>query len=289
MGIQTISKVWTSRETALAVAGALIISGWALLARLTGGGTRGSIVLEGVLFGTLFGQVTLAASFVALGPLRLIVRLPVALLWLAAVTLALAAGKAPSPIDARDLLVAFAAIFLQWILVLLPLWLLARLYSMRIIHPNEPGKLRGDKQQFGIRQLMALTALVAGFLSASRLLIGGLHWQEPGSSWKENAWIFGMLVVANAVLALPTVGAGLLRRRRVLLTVIALFFSSCIAMLEVYLYGFLRPVGPSRNDLAAIFLTLNWTQGVWVLVIIAVLRAGGFRLTFSLASARLPR
>jgi hypothetical protein len=250
-----------------------------LIGLLTGGPTPGSEILQGVLFGTLFGQISLAAGLAALGPLRLTVRLPLALLWLAAVTLALVSGKAPAPILVPELLVISAAIFLQWMLVLFPLGLLVWFYSLRIAHPKELAKLRRQDQQIGMRQLMILIAVVAGFFGAARLLVRGFHWQEQGSGWAETARVFAMLVVASAVLTLPLFAAALLPQRRVLWTVIALFFSAGLAMLEVFVFGFLKPAGPSQRELAVVFLTLNFTQCAWVLLIVAILRAGGFRLT----------
>jgi hypothetical protein len=107
---------------------------WLVLALfdLDGSTGRSEYIGLGYLFGTLFGQTTLAGAWTALGPLPWYVRLVLAPIWLAIlwVCLALNMGIHGGP---DELVLLFAGcLFGQWIVVQLPLWGLALGYGLHV-------------------------------------------------------------------------------------------------------------------------------------------------------------
>jgi hypothetical protein len=271
------------RQLSLAAAGVLTGLGIILLCGLAAIGTGGTPLVGGLMMGTLFGQVSLAAAWVALGPLRMIVRLTLSGLWLVALWLSLAIGAAASGAQPTEMLVLVGGILLQWILVQIGPWILAAFCGLRITHRSELGKLQLSDQQFGIRQLLILTAIVAVLLGGTRFLLTRFQWAQTQPDWAEGLKIFSFLAVANAVLTLPLLAAGLLRRHAVIASIVAVGFALALVAVEYPAFTLIARGGPPAEELIAIFLWMNATQCAWVLTIVGILRAGGFRL-FTAAS-----
>src|SRR5687768_3622032 len=88
----------------------------------------------GYLFGTLFGQTTLAAALAAFGPLPWYVRLPLAVVWVSVLWLGVA-GSIGVHGGPEEILPVLAACLLgQWLLVQAPLWGLGLFYGLRLQH-----------------------------------------------------------------------------------------------------------------------------------------------------------
>jgi hypothetical protein len=130
-------------------------------------------VTIGLAFGTYFGFALLAGAWVALGPLALLWRLPLSLAWLAAAIIALASNIAlhGPRVDGQIVLVFGGVGFGLWLLTQFPLWGLAVGYGLRVRHLHESGPAYGRKeQQFGIRQLLIVTTIVAVVLAIGRAI-----------------------------------------------------------------------------------------------------------------------
>ena len=266
---------WSRREISLAAAAALIAAGCGLVAVLLSLEPGLEAFPAGVMLGTLFGQVSLAAAWTALGPLRLVVRLPLAAAWIAGLILLVAAGE--DQMQLQGLLILGGAFSGQWLLVQIPLWMLVRIYGLRIALEGEAAALSASDQQFGIRQLMILTAIVAVVFGAGRLLLGGLKWDtNQGNDFFEIARAYAVIVAVNALITLPILAAVLLPRRAAAASILAVLFALAMAGVELSLLHLLAVGGP--RELWPIIVTKNVVQCAWVLPIVAILRAGGYRL-----------
>src|SRR5262245_35195114 len=81
------------RETAPLLAAGLVSAGLSVAAFFLYAQSLLNDVWIGVVVGTLFGQVNLAAGWNALGPFRLISRLPLSATWIAVLILLIALGE----------------------------------------------------------------------------------------------------------------------------------------------------------------------------------------------------
>ena len=254
--------------------------GWLLLALLNPDGQGSGEFVTGILLGTLFGQVSLVAAWTALGPFSLIRRLPLAFTVLAAISISISVNLArDNNNELVALLILCGALLLQWILVQAPVWLLVVVYGLRIHHRcDAPLGNQSSNLQFGIRQVMTLTALVAVVLGACRMLLGGLQLEVGDDGWWETCVIFGFIVLTNCVVSLPMVAASLLPKHALLASVGSLTFAALACLLEVPLFNVIVDnLGPSSTtENYVTFFVLNLVQCFWVLAPVAVLRWGGY-------------
>ncbi len=265
----------------LAVLVALIVCGWLLIALVPH--PRGPDSILGTLtiaamLGTMFGQVSLAAAWCALGPFALIQRLPLSFAWIAAIVLSFGCNIArDSNSGGLAVLILYAIAFVgQWLLVQMPIWLLTARYGLRIVGANyQPANRELRDQQYGIRQVMILTALVAVVLGAGRTLLGGLRSDQPFLDWKVIMF-FGFFALANATIAFPLIDVALTGRNLPQAIVGALSLVAAATLVELLLFPWLSPFGTSGAE--GILVAMNAVQCLWILTVLFLLRAAGFRL-----------
>src|SRR5262245_2439231 len=202
------SQVRRSRSIHWIVFAIIVAGGWLLVA-LVGLDPRIE-TLNALILGTMFGQATLAAVLTALGPGPFVWRLPACLAWLVSLELAVVINvwrsRAPDPP------LILAATLGQWLLAQPLVWAMVWRRSLGIrLESDEPGRSAAEFQ-FGIRQLMILTAMIAVLLGAGRALAPAIKSALDGGSWRE-APIFAFVVTTNMVLTLP-VGLGILLPQR---------------------------------------------------------------------------
>jgi hypothetical protein len=261
----------------------LIASGWLFIAlvSLPQGPTSilGTLVISAVL-GTMFGQVSLAAAWCALGPFALVRRLPLAFAWIAAIVLSFGFSIArESNSDGLPMLLVYGgAVLGQWLLVQIPLWLLVARHGLRIVGASpKPANRQLLDQQFGIRQIMILTALVAVVLGAGRILLGGMKSNEPFGDWTK-VLIFAFFAVSNAAIAFPLIAAALTRQNLTLRIAGAILLLAPITFFELMIFNWLEPFASPNGEEYWILILINAIQTPWVLSVLLLLRAGGFRL-----------
>jgi hypothetical protein len=195
------------------VLGPVLLFSWVLLAAFEPNGPGGPLeyLFIGYLIGTMFGQATLAAAWTALGPMRLLWRLPLSFGWIAALSIAFIINVVGSngP-NMQAALVISACLGAQWLLVQIPLWGLAVGYGVWLRHWSDPPQTVQDRQ-FGIRQVMILTGIVALVLGVCRWIVGGAATQFRDPDW-NGIVIFIFLAAAGVIMSLPLLIAGLLPR-----------------------------------------------------------------------------
>jgi hypothetical protein len=136
----------------------------------------GSGLLEtlsiGFFLGTMLGQTTLAAAWAPLGPGPLVWRLPLSLIWLALLALGLTLNLALHRGPPGDFVILMGLCLLgQWVLLQFPLWGLALGYGIHLRHADDALESDRRQRQFGIRQLIIVTAIVGVTLGLGRMLV----------------------------------------------------------------------------------------------------------------------
>ena len=255
----------------------LLAIGWLCLALIDpdGRGKLQEYIVLGHLFGSLFGQTSVAAAWAAFGPLPWYVRLPLAVTWLGALVLAVAISIAWHGGPAQILALLFVLLLGQWLLMQVPLWALAWTYGLELVHRDDigqSGQPRGRATlQFGIRQLMTLTLVVAIVLGILRgVIVWAVDYLGGG-----DAIIFIFLAVAACVMSLPLVMAALLPRRAVVATLAVLVLLALATAWELPLLRLLpKAAGPDQW----IFFFVNGFTAVWIVALIGALRLNGYGL-----------
>ena len=249
----------------------------AMMPEPRGGPGLWEFLFAGAMFGTLFGVATLAAAWSAWGPLALLIRVPLAVVLIVVVVAAILANKGPG-LDAQFFVAFGAAMLGQWVLVQTPLWLLSIMKGLRLRHVADLAQTGGTADhQFGIRQLMILTAIVAVTLGVGRMLVGTWKWEGHGPAAGEIALVFSFLVLCNTLATLPLVVAALLPRNALAACLVGIGFVALVTLCEVPAFELVRPSGASSDD-TAIFWIMNFVAAGWVLVSLGILRLGGYRL-----------
>jgi hypothetical protein len=226
----------------------------------------------GYLFGTIFGQASLAAAWTSFGPLPFLWRFPLSLLWLLALIVALACNIGFHGGPAEVPVVVAACLAGQFLFLQLPFLGLALAGGLRLRY-CETTSLRPDprEMQFGIRQLMIFTTIVAVVLGAGRFAVvkfsqySDLHGEEP---------VFIFLAVAAVLVTLPLFLAALLPRFAVPAVALVLLLAGLLTAWEVPL---LRTVhgGPGPDTLHVV--VINGFTSAWVLAIVLIVRVSGYR------------
>jgi hypothetical protein len=243
----------------------------------------------GYLFGTIFGQTTLAGAWVAFGPFRWHWRLLLAPVWLVLLwaCVAFSIGLHGGPGDPLFLLLLAGCLAGQWILVVLPFAGLALSYGVQLVHHSDgaPGIHQGIDQsidqgsnprqlQFGIRQLLILTTIVAVVLAALRALVLAFVARLSDRGMGE-APIFIFLAVAAVIMTVPLVMALLLPRWWIPATAAVLCLIGLASFWELPLLSLLPKVsGPDSGH----FLFINAFTAAWIVAILGTMRFLGYGL-----------
>jgi len=280
----TPTALWPKQRVLAAIV-VVVVVGWLLIA--TSPEPRGppnflGQLWIGLIFGTLFGQVSLAAAWCALGPFALAWRMILSAGWLAAIVislLCLLCRDAPTDGPLAVLLIFGGAMLAQWLLVQAPFWLLVAKYGASIRHGDDEEVQRDMREhQVGIRQLMILTLIVGLVLGIGRLALGGIKWDSSSNDWKGMLSVF-FLAFCQAIMALPLVGAALHRTTPVIAMLIALLLVGFATFLETSLMNLIeQQTGPRSDEL--IFWFLSFTQAAWIIGVGVLMRVGGYRLSW---------
>jgi hypothetical protein len=264
--------VVSRRHLVWILVGSLIAVGYLLLLVSNTGGFFPGHVRLGFLLGTCFGHTTLAAAWTALGPSPLIWRGPLSLLWVTLLVVAIVTTLGGPTFDVATVL--GGCLLGQWILVQIPLWGLVWGYGLRLRYRDEAHQTPDPRdRQFGVRQLMIVTAIVGVLLGVGRLAVTNLAAQfGAGLGVEMPAFIF--LAVAAIVMTLPLLLAVLLPRLAVLATPVILIL---IVLATFWELALLRTIhgGPGPDERHLIWI--NAFTVAWILTITVVVRLSGYR------------
>jgi hypothetical protein len=254
---------------------ALIASGWVLVAspdlRYASPQSLWGRFVVGFAIGTLFGQTTVAAFWTALGSAPLYGRLLSALVWLGLLLLAIAISLRLEHVSA-ELPMVGVSLVTQWIVVQIPLWLLA--YG-RGLQFHDGGRFEAGNRQFGLSQLMIFTLGIA-------VLLGAARWAVTSQvlTFRSEAlpvWLF--LATAAILMSLPLTLAALMPK---LAGLGVLLILSLIGLGTAWEHPLLRKLSPNAGGPEIMHLVwINAFTSAWVLAFALLARFFGYRLTLS--------
>ena len=165
----------------------------------------------------------------------------------------------------------------HWAIAQLPMWYLAFAFGLRLRHSSERSYgLDPSERQFGIRQLMIVTAIVAVVLGCGRVAVT-LLLGDGFRSGGGQPMILVFLAVAGVIMTLPLVLSALLPRFAIPASVLVLILIALATLAELPLLQLaLPPQAGGRGPDAGHFYGINAIQAAWVLLVIGVLRLGGY-------------
>lgn len=224
--------------------------------------------------GFVFSQVALYATWTALGPISLFARTAGGVIATSLVALALVLCIRNSGVGHFELL-WFGITMTQWVGIQLPLWVLRLYFGWRLAWPGtDLAPARPTDLQFGIRQLMMWTALVAVTLGVGRWLLTD---ELRNNGRDESIVVFLVLTSFNCLLAWPIIWALLIRFAWPLWLVAA---GVCCVMLTLTEIATMKAV-IGRGGGWEFFWIMNAIQSVSGAAALLGLRLSGFRLARS--------
>jgi hypothetical protein len=230
----------------------------------------------GFFFGSLFAHTTLAAAWTAFGPAPLVWRLPLSLVWVFGLAIAIQVNLVLNGGPDEGAVLVGACLFGQWLLLQVPLWTIALAFGAHLRHSDHlQAGFDPRERQFGIRQLIIVTTIVAIIFGCGRLIVPQMA--EQLKLTRGEAPIFIFLGVAAIVQTLPLLLAALMRRFAipgVLVVLVLIGFAT--AYLEVPLLRLVsRGPGLQTRD----FIAINtFTTSIMIIVLLAV-RLNGYCLS----------
>ena len=229
----------------------------------------------GFFLGTMLGQATLAAAWAPLGPGPLVWRLPLSLIWLALLALGLTLNLGLHRGPPGDFVILMGLCLLgQWVLLQFPLWGLALGYGIHLRHAADALQSDQRQRQFGIRQLIIVTAIVGVTLGLGRMLVARFATQIDLVNRETPIFIF--LGVAAVVLTLPLMLAMLMRRFMLRGLAVAILLIVIVTACELPLLKlFHGGPGPKTAD----FVSINVFTSLIMLMVLGVIRWCGYSLT----------
>lgn len=257
----------------------LLALGWLLLLFADQEWLRESFFI--LIYGTMFGQVALAAAWLALGPLSLASRIALSSIWLAAVILAPGFNtNIWLEMMHLNITLTFSVIVLcQVVLVIIPVAVLSSFFGWRFAWEADHGfGSQTQDRQLGIREAMILTAAVAVVLGAARYRYGDLR--DVEINWGA-AVLLGLGTVSSVVVAVPTTVYTLFNQRRRWLPAIIIGVSTVTTVIEGLTVQLMN--GGLRIPLSAYLFPflVNVTECSWIVLVILVLKLGGYRFISS--------
>jgi hypothetical protein len=169
-------------------------------------------------------------------------------------------------------LVFVASVAGQWMLVQLPLWVLAVVYGLRVRHQSDPPETVRDRQ-FGIRQVMILTFIVAVVLGVFRLAVAeyAMHFENIN---RTSLAIIGVQALAAVTMNLPLLIAALLPRFWLPAIVVVLTLIGLGTWYELPLLLIIG--GPGVGASVWLLVFINGFQSAWILAVVTILRMCGY-------------
>ena len=254
----------------------LLLLNWLLLAVvpiIPAGGPVESFAIQ-LVGGTIFAQSAVAAAWTAFGPIQFGWRLPLSLTWLAmlsfihAVNGWLNGGLPSGSISVGVLLLC------HWLLLQFPLWGIAIGYGVQLRHADDTEIGNSIHRQFGIRQLMIVTAVVGMLFGVGRIAVP--YFLKEIEAFPIIASVIAFLVTVEVVMTLPLAVAALLRRHVVIGVLSALTLIGAVTACELPLLKMVIPMAGGSSVLGII--AANVGTAITLLALLTIVRLNGYSL-----------
>ena len=233
------------------------------------------------MLGVCIAQVNLTATWAALAPGNVALRLPWSLLLTVLMWYGLVLGNQchGHPMRLEEALTLGAVLLGGVVIAQCPLWIAGRVFHWRLVAWNGTADaLEPRRLQFHLGHLFVGTLLLSIALALGRIVL------PPGKPTlnldHELPVLLGAVVVCNLLITVPCIWGAFLKRGRLLLVAVGwLLYCAGVTVAEyLALMAFLGPPGPQENEVAIYFLLMNVVQCATVLVTLRIFRSLGMRL-----------
>jgi len=260
-------------------AGTLILAQPEYYARTSAGAPH---VANGMRFANFLALIALAAFWTAAGFPRTVMRVVQALSVCAVAVFAAYLNACLENMSNPELLGFLGVLSLvalgQWALMVGLLWPLLAIRGIRLRHVQELSDDGWATKQFAIRDIAALTIVVAIFLASLRWWIVSQQGANPSTS--RTIFFFGYLVLCNLLVTIPLFFAPLVRRHAIACTLMAVALVGLITVCEIAIFLHYHQIPwPYNQNFRRMFWSMNCIQALWVLLAMGTLRLGGYRLS----------
>jgi len=236
-----------------------------------------------VVLGCGFAEASVAAAWMALGPLSFQLRAPCSAAWVLLAAVLLAVNIALASRGSGEGIILGGSFVGVWIFVQTPLWIARGIFRFRLLpwRESNPFAIVGE-HQFGIRQLLIVTAAAATAMGFGRLMIFGLGAGEQrislgGGPYVEMMAVVGLFILCNSLVAFTVVTGPLLPRHWLFAVALGCCAAAAITLVEWSAFSLLVG-GPDRWQALIIISGMNAIQFGWLLLNLLALRIAGYRL-----------
>ena len=234
------------------------------------------------MWGVIVGQVNLIATWGALGPGNVVIRLPWSILLGVLTCCALALGLRAWRwgVAGDDFVALMGPVILGGVVVAqIPLWIAGRCFRWRLINLEDGS---GDSQhgpfQFNVRHMILVMFLVALALGSAQLVLPSPDFAGLYHLGGESVVILGAIVVTNLVMTVPCIWGALVKSNPVPLLAWPVYCAFVTAIEFTALCFLLGPPGADSREVFMAFLLFNVLQCATVYFVLRLFRAVGFRL-----------
>lgn len=233
------------------------------------------------LVGVYVGQVNLIATWGALGPGNVVVRLPWSILLGVLTWYSMALGFRawrPMTLGNQDILLLGPILLGGIVVAQIPLWIAGKSFRWRLVDvADAKSELRRGPLQFSLRHILLGMVFVALALGPARLVLPSVEFRGFRLD-DELPAILGAMVVTNLVMTVPCIWGALVRSNPVPPLAWPVYCAVVTALEFGALCAVLGSPGRDWNEILLGFLLLNLSQCATVYFALRVFRAKGFRL-----------
>lgn len=227
------------------------------------------IVALGYFLGTLSGCATLAATWTALGPGRMIWRIPLSMVWIVFLLVAVGLNISMHAGPRNGVFVVGVLMLVQWLLTQVPLWSLYVGFGFQLRYRDDiPTQTDASSIRFGIRDLFITMAIVGVLLGIGRVIVANIDITAGG-----EVYAFVLLGIAGVVMMFPLVVAVLMQRWTIPAIGLSLVSIAAATFAEIPVFA---PLGPGPN--IEHFIGINTASAIIILIIAGVVRLNGYSL-----------
>ena len=230
--------------------------------------------LVALMLGFVFAQTLLAAVWTAWAPMAFPWRLGSGLLAICFIIFVLTlAIRRSAPGDDIGPIVYGVILLIQWALLQMPLWFARAAFGHRLAFQEGPRRHSGRELQFGVGQLLALTACIAVLLTLARWLYSQGAIEEFGRDWRLFLAVVAILAAFPVLAPLPAIWGAFASRAIASLTVAAVFLA---ALTIAQWYAFDAVTGDSTE--LDFFAVMNGSLFLVTAATLLSVRFCGYRL-----------
>ncbi len=239
------------------------------------------VYLTMLTIGVYVGQVNLIATWGALGPGNIVVRLPWSILLGIFTYYSIVLGFRvwdSSGLNGQDVILLGPIMVGGIIVAQIPLWIAGKAFRWRLIDVEDADREpAGGPLQFSLWHMLVVMVFVALALGPARLVLPSVDLEGLRLDGQLIV-ILAAMVVTNLVMTVPCIWGALVKLNPVPPLVWPVYCAVVTAVEFGLLCAVLGSPGPDWTEVMLAFFLMNLSQCATVYFVLRVLRAVGFRL-----------